>query len=377
MRARIEERRPGSARQLARRAGLGDAASDAVHAELVARFNGAGSQAQNVIGSAVGSSSTQNARVGQGAQAAASLIQTGFNPDSQDDQQKLVTAIAGGMALIAPPAGPMLAAATEAIYQIGRGLSCPVTAAFASIGLGTLPPECGGKVCQTSGNWTPAGILADSGVPTPPRGSFASFVLGALAVYSAKAANCQGGFDASDVVDAAVNIWNQVYGAPSELIFVPPLSALGGPLIPRGQSLTLNGKNVPDPNLTYAFQPVSALGGSAWPVTGLNPSNWTRDPPFPISNWLPGYTPPRAVRVHTRPPRTLVLGPLVRSSAQQAASTQAASTAKTVAIAGAGTVAAVAVAGSAWALLENQTLGYFWGKAFDKAWDSVKGLFGK
>lgn len=296
----------GSSRRR-RRPTIGDALTDSLHAQLASKLSSAGPAVQGTIAAQTGLD-LQNQRVSAGAQAAASLAANGFDPNSSGDQQKLVDAIAGGLTLI-PGAGPLLGAATEAVYQIGSAIACPVTNAFASIGLGV---PCNAPVCRTSGHWTPQTILAASGLPRPPKGSFAELVEGALAFYAAKAENCAGGFSASDVVDAAVAIRNHLYSPPAEIVFVPPLYDLGARMVP--------GYSSSDPNIALAFAPWSTVQRSPL-LRHTDPSVWNRPayvstegPPFVINDPTAsgilgsiGVFPPRLVSVNTRPPRTLAI----------------------------------------------------------------------
>lgn len=230
---------------------------------------------------------TQNATVAQGASSAASLLQNGFNPQSASDNANLVHVIAGGLCLI-PGVGPLLGGALEALWQVGSVIACPVTNAFASIGLGT---PCNAPPCRTTGNFTTAQML--EGAPPMPRGSFASLAIPALASAAAQAANCKQVAPAAVIVDAVVNVWNKTHLGPAVPYVVPALQTIGGYLY--GGDFIGGMNEGPNANVTYAFQPALAAA-AARVLTQSGNTIALFGPPAP----LPGYTlsPPRLVMVN-------------------------------------------------------------------------------
>lgn len=277
--------------------------------QLQSRATALGGQASSTLKAQTGIDVTSQ-RVTQGAAAAASLAQSGYNPASSSDNTKLVTAIAGGAALI-PGVGPLIGAAVMGLYAVGSAVACPTEQFFASVGLSTLPPQCGGSPCKSSGNWTPQGILASGAksLPAMPNGSFAQFVVGALAQFAASAANCKGAtLPPGTIVDAAVNAWNATHAGPAVRYLVPPLSqvnkgmtAYGPPtIIPTWSSVsgsTPAARAGKDPYAYYGFGPVAAVQYSTTnPPKGAGP--WT---PFAVAPGPSGQNidPPRVVIVNS------------------------------------------------------------------------------
>jgi hypothetical protein len=202
-------------------------------------------------------------QVTQGAAAAASLAQHGYNPASNSDNTKLITAIAGGASLI-PGIGPVVGVTILTLWAVGNAVACPVMKVMSGIFGGS---NCNSPPCASSGNWTPQIVLSMSELP-PPRlmgpGTFANFVIGALAQNAASAANCLPAFPPGLVVDACVNIWNQTHQGPLAALYVPPLNSFGGDLIPTWPKTSGNtpfdvASNDADPNAFGAFQLVDAL----------------------------------------------------------------------------------------------------------------------
>jgi hypothetical protein len=238
-----------------------------------------------------------NARVQQGAMGALSIAQHGYNPGDPADNAKLVHAIAGGLAL-AVPLGTILGAYVELMWDVGNAAACPLLKVFSSIGL--TQSDCDSPPCATSGNWSAGALLLGAsqshGLPPMPTGSFASFVVPALAEYLAQADNCKGGFPPSVVVDAAVNIWNATHAGPAVDLYVPPLSPFltGVDIIPHGNTTGClpNGVCDTDPNVAYAFAPLSS---TYWGVISQSPS------PPPFTGFVGGYDPARVVSVNSGP----------------------------------------------------------------------------
>lgn len=289
---------------------LGDSSIvQSYQAQLQTRISGLGTQAQTTLQQQTGVNVTQP-RVAAGAAAAVSLASNGFNPNDAADRQKLVAAIAGGLCLI-PAVGPALGAAVEALYQVANAISCPTMKLAADLGLGDLPPECGGSPCTSTGNWTTAGILSSNAgsLPAQPSGSFAQFACAALAEYAAQAANCKASLPPGLIVDACVNIWNQTHAGPSTPYLVPPLfmvnkgiTAFGPPTIVNvwqnvsgtGSAPSLRANK--DPYAYYAFGALSAIPSSEHPNLNASPAGqlWAVAP-----SAVYNVDPPRFVMVNT------------------------------------------------------------------------------
>jgi hypothetical protein len=253
----------GARRGIGRIGNLGPISTGAFSAQLEAQIKTQSSSVQQTLAAQTGVDTT-DAHVAQGAQSAATLVQNGYNPNSSGDNQNLIHAIAGGLALI-PGAGPLLAGAVEGLWLIGSQIACPVTNAFASVGLGT---PCGAPPCKTSGNWTPAGLLSSNAreLPATPAGSFASLAVPALATYAAQAGNCKGGMPPDVVVDAVVAIWNKTHAGPAASYFVPPIATLSGSITAdllgiqnQTSGSTPAARAGKDPNVYYAFGPIAAI----------------------------------------------------------------------------------------------------------------------
>jgi hypothetical protein len=327
---------------------IGDVGSDFT-AALNARVRAQLPSVQAQLASTTGLN-TNNARTAAGAQAAVSLAQNGYNPDSSDDNGKLVAVIAGGLALLPPP-GDLLGGAVEALWQLGNVIACPVTNAFASIGLGT---PCNAPPCQTSGSWSVASVLSGNQVPPMPQGSFASLAVPALAAYAVQAAECKGGFPGSVVVDAVVALWNRTHAGPAAPFLIPPIGSRAASSInpapvavsPVFMFPSVSGSN---PWKQYGFGPASAaLGWQAF---------WT--PPAPSGMvWEPARTvlvntgaliAPHVLTLHLGPPPgptptghvlALHLGPAAATAA--AAPSSSSSAGKVAAAAGAAGAGALA-----------------------------------
>lgn len=334
-------------------------------AQLQARLSAQTSSVKAQIAAATGTDVT-NATTTQGAQSAAGLIQNGYNPDSASDNANLVHVVAGGLALI-PGAGPILAGAVEGLWVVGNAAACPLENAFSSVGIGSPSPACGGKVCTTSGSWTPANVLAANKGALPAiasrTGSFANLVTAALAMYAAQSLNCKGGFPAVAVVDGIVALWNQTHAGPAVPVYVPALlvqpgTGAPGSLLIGGAGVHPSGTSAPAkagqvPNVFYAFDSAALLSGYLGQDVTKPSSGFTGWATFALSGVTapPGLTltAPRTVMINVgaltvpapRPARTinLHLGPLPSSSdAARAPSSRAAvpmSTGAKVAAAGA------------------------------------------
>ena len=279
--------------------------------QVSAKLSASGPAVQQTIADKTGLNTTDT-RVTQGAQSAATLLSNGYNPNSSSDNANLIHAIAGGCALFVP-AGDIVAAALEALWTVGNQIACPVTNAFASIGLGT---PCNAPPCRSTGNWTPAGLLSTyaQGLPAMPTGSFASLAVPALATYAANAANCKGGMPPDAIVDAVVAIWNETHAGPAVPYFIPPISELGGSITPNllvvgaESGTTQAARAGKDPNAYFAFGPVSAIIADGHyqsnPPANLNVAqDWTpfvvAAPPAGTFSTGQSYSAPRIVMVNS------------------------------------------------------------------------------
>jgi hypothetical protein len=260
---------------------------------------------------------TTDARVGQGATAAASLAENGYNPDNQGDNDKLVAAIAGGACLI-PGVGPLLGGAVEGLYLTGKIAACPVINAFNAIGIGGGSPGCGAPPCKSSGPSTPGDVLSHlKHLPAMAKGSFAELAVGSLAFFAAQNANCKGGVPPAAIVDALVAMWNKTHQGPAVGYWIPALDvAPSGNLAAPAPApeLFASAANVSDkktgnvdPNIFYAFQPAASIaskegftsvgtGYGQRPASFNAAQNWA---PFLISGGFFGSTIPRIVLLNS------------------------------------------------------------------------------
>jgi len=262
------------------------------------------SSVQNEIAAQTGVDTT-SATVTQGAGAAVSLLNTGYDPSNTADSANLVHVIAAGLCLV-PGIGPILGGAVEALWAVGNAVACPLENAFASIGFG---PACGAPPCKTSGNWTAATVLQENAgaLPAMPRGSLASLMIPALAYTAAQAAHCQYGPPPAAIVDAVVSLWNKTHAGPAAPYYVPSIGEgaanqvstflLGG----RGESVSGSSASARAgvvPNIFYAFGPAQAAtaAGLAFSGTAISFN------PFPVTSGAPpgvGLTAPRLLMVNT------------------------------------------------------------------------------
>jgi hypothetical protein len=293
--------------QMGRPMMLGSSPTSILTAELQARLNAQAASVQQTIADETGVDTT-NARTAQGAASAATLLQHGYDPSNSSDNANLVHAIAGGAALIPGP-GPILAGAIEGLWLVGNAIACPVTDAFASIGLGT---PCGSPPCKSSGNWSAAELLTTyaHALPAMPLGSFASLCVPALAMYAANAANCKGGMPPDVIIDAVVAIWNATHAGPAVGYFIPPISELGNSITPamlvvwtQNSGTTPAGRAGMDPNAYYGFGPVQKIISDGYyesnPPADINRAqDWQ---PFSIAPTPPGMSAstPRIVSVNS------------------------------------------------------------------------------
>ena len=243
-----------------------------------------------------------NQRVQQGARSALSLLQNGYNPASDADSAQLIHAIAGGCALI--PGGQIFGAYVELLWQAGNAAACPLENAFASIGMGSPSPACGGQACTRTGPpATAASVIASSELPANwnSLGSFSSLAVGALATYAAQNMNCKGGVPPGMVVDAVVTMWNQTHSdSASVLILVPPLALYGAGgssvIIPFWQNVSNATTGNVDPYVYYAFQATAAIP-SSFNVPTVE-GEWNEAGMPAVAGTLFGSTAPRLVRIN-------------------------------------------------------------------------------
>jgi len=244
--------------------------------QLTGQTNSLGTQGQAQLNQLTGGSVT-GATVQNGANALNALQASGYDPGSAADNANLVNAISAGLCLI--PGGAIAAAGVQGLWFVGQRIACPVERLFHNLLGGALSPACGGQPCATTGNWTIASILAASALPpvsaTGP-GTFAGFVLPALAANTMAALNCKPALPPGAIVDACAALWNSQHGGPSVDLYVPPLNDNVPPLIPTWQNITGTtsfdrATGNADPNAYFAFQPsgwekFSDLGAPPWPA---------------------------------------------------------------------------------------------------------------
>ena len=238
-----------------------------------AQWNSATSGAQN------------NARIGAGVSAASDLLSNGYNPDSADDNQKLIVAVAGAVSLI-PGVGPILGGAVMILDAIGQGIA----KVLEDVGLIWFG-------CRTTGNWTTASALnAMQGGPyrLPSIGGhdFASLAIPMLAANLTRVLNCQGALQNLQIVTAAAAMWNAGASGPPLTVYIPAMA------ISTSQVFTVS-EQIPS-----AFQPAantSDVGyfGNWSSESDGNPafqSSFTQDvpatPPFILQLAGSTYTPP-------------------------------------------------------------------------------------
>ena len=212
------------------------------------------------------SDEANNNRIAAGAQSAGDLLSNGYDPDSTKDNQELITAIAGAISLV-PGVGPLVGGALMLLDAIGEGIA----SLLQSTGLIWFG-------CRTSGNWTPANMLAieqaqaqqfvaqqtpnvRNWFPTP-TGSFASLVFPMLLGNAAKMSNCAGTFTNPQILAAAVAMWNANASGPAMSVYIPALTdGAGGQIFAGPQQAWLAFQ--PCPSMQHAEtmqQPAGILG---------------------------------------------------------------------------------------------------------------------
>jgi hypothetical protein len=181
-------------------------------------------------------------RVTNGAIAAESLVQNGYNPNDDADNQKAITAVAGGLSLI-PGIGPVLGGALLILDAIALGAAKLLEA------IGLISPP----YCNSTGNWTPAKVLAPfPSLPTTP-GTFAALATAALATNAADSLNCKPHYPPSWVLTGVATLWNQNSSGNPVQIWIPNLDPSGVQIFAPQQG---GGPSL-DTLTSYAFQPLA------------------------------------------------------------------------------------------------------------------------
>jgi hypothetical protein len=242
--------------QLQPRTGLGDVAGDLTlqaQAQMNAQVAAGQAQLAKLGGQAKATwdasqtALANNLRIVNGANAAAGLLQNGYDPNSDADNQAAITAVAGGLSLI-PAVGPLLGGALLILDAIALGIAKGLEA----IGL-IAKPGC----FNTQGTWTPAQIVASTfpnGIPYPP-GSFATLVVAALAQNTADRLNCKPTYPNEWILTGIVALWNAgTVGHNSTKIFVPTLDP---DLVPMFKQDSVFGRMTENALVQSAFQPVA------------------------------------------------------------------------------------------------------------------------
>ena len=312
-------------------------------------------------------------RISNGAAAAASIIQNGYNPDNADDNQKLVVTIAGGCSLI-PGVGPVLGAVIIGMYEIGTQVIAPLVDKL--LGYSSIP------TCSSSGNWTTTGVLSNCGINSfPPAGTLAGLVVPALGKAYSQMMNCDAfnkvpgtipfGFQLT--IAPLLKMWNQATDGDLIDYFVPRINAYDWP----GGTDTFFG-NIScaaapfcySTQSQYAFQPLSQV--PEWDSNG----NHILDPTTEGASWMrvaanagplksASPTTPRVVKLD------LHYGGASATNPGSSITTSSSSTGATVVKGTAWTIAGLGVAG----LLYGWAIGKGGDFVFSKIWEGGKKLF--
>lgn len=180
-----------------------------------------------------------DARIAQGAQDASDLLQNGYNPDNQDDNKKLLGAVAAGCALI-PGIG----------WAIGAAVALLAAAAYVIApflykwGLLAKP------LFTTTGNFSPNQAFSLYTISANQPNTFANLALNALAQVWADKNNGKATPYYSDVVAGIAALWNAHSSGPQQMLWVPYFN---------------------DVNTTPIFS--ATLGGSALEIPGTRNAN--------------------------------------------------------------------------------------------------------
>jgi hypothetical protein len=201
------------------------------------------------------------AREAAGAEAGLALIQHGYDPGSNADNQQLIVAIAGACSLI-PGVGPMIGGAIMILDAIGEG----VAALMESVGLIWFG-------CRSSGSWTPATVLGMyPGIHTAP-GTFAGFANAAIAQNAAAFGNCKGRMAHQVILASIAEFWNANSHGPPMSVYVPAMTTGGpNPFIFVEQA-------------PFAFAKVSSISQVPNGNWAVNAPGQNLGPPFDLSTW--------------------------------------------------------------------------------------------
>ena len=134
--------------------------------------------AQAEIKTATGVDVDQQSGRREGRELGVRLTRTATTPRRPSDNANSFTSSPAAFASC--PASGLFSAPRSRACGVGNIIACPLANAFASIGFGLPSPACGGKVCSTSGNWTAADVLQDSGLRRAAKhaeGELRAFVL--------------------------------------------------------------------------------------------------------------------------------------------------------------------------------------------------------
>jgi hypothetical protein len=279
----------------------GMSVSDAVHDGISTATSGVKATLQQAWADQTSDAATEQ-RVQQGAQDAGDLVTHGFDPGNPADQQKMIGAIAGGLALIPGP-GPLLAGALEGMYQLGNALAPVLNKLWPTGCWHTGPNTKPGDIMQM---WPR--VPGNTGkLPPMPSGSFAELVMNALAAAEADTFNCKNPPGPATIVAGLAQMWNNHASGPPVDVFVPALSLMFGTggvdtsAITRevpGHGFMFDGVDPPpflsQQQLAHAFQPIasvpsyvqdlvspSAVEGTRPAVLHLKGSSLSVPPPAP------------------------------------------------------------------------------------------------
>jgi hypothetical protein len=314
-------------------------------------------------------------RISNGAAAAASIIQNGYNPDNASDNQALVTTIAGGCSLI-PGVGPILGAIIIGMYEIGTQVIAPLVDKL--LGYSSTP------TCSSSGNWTTAGVLANCGITSfPPAGTLAGLVVPALGKAYAQQMNCDAfnkvpgtipyGFQMT--VGPLLKMWNQTTGGDLIDYFVPRMTTYdwpgggGGGNIFTGNIDCAAGPFCSAVLAPYAFLPISEV--PEWGANNLH----ILDPFTEGSEWIRlaanagplrlAATTPRIVSLHLMPlsPNAPIMSVGPASAVAAPGMSTGGKVALSVAVVGAAAAGGVGI----WAFMTHQAYGEAWSRVWKRS----------
>ena len=303
-----------------------------------------------------------NARIGAGVSSATSLLENGYDPHSDADNQKLITAVAGAVSLI-PGVGTVLGGAVLLLDAVGQAIA----KVLEDVGLIWFG-------CRSSNNWTTGGAFdamnAGNALPPTNNRDFASLVLPMLAANFTKVLNCQGALQNLQIVTAAASMWNAGASGPPMTVYVPALA------ISTSQVFVVDRPGYSQ--LPYAFRPAASVydipngdatdNGYGGLQAGI--SNTPASPPFILQLNGSTYSPPaqpQAAKTVIDMRHTSYQGPLVTAAVTP--STQL-TTGKKIAAGVAVATGATLVGSAAYAAYTHQSLGGLW----VEIWRKVRSL---